>query len=146
MSMKILFVCTGNTCRSPMCSAIVNDQRTPFSALSAGLFASSEPISQNAADALRLAGILSTDENPYADHRSHTVSHEDMEWADVVVGVSDAHEAELKRRFPAFAGKIRSLPIGISDPYGGSLAVYENCLEEIHQAVTMLLQELDPLV
>lgn len=124
-----------------MCAALVNSQNNPISARSGGLFADGAPISKNAAQALLLAGIVSTTDNPYANHLSHTVCAEDVEWADVIVGVTVSHEAELKRRFPAYADKIRSLPIPISDPYGMDLAVYQHCLDEIRCGVTKLTEE-----
>jgi len=124
-----------------MCAALVNSQSSPFTARSGGLFADGSPISENAARALLLAGIVSTTDNPYANHLSHTVCEEDVEWADVIVGVTKAHEVELKRRFPTYADKICSLPISISDPYGMDLTVYQQCLNEIRCAVTKLTEE-----
>ncbi len=88
-----------------------------------------------------MAGIVSTTDNPYANHLSHTVCEEDVEWADVIVGVTKTHEVELKRRFPTYADKICSLPISISDPYGMDLTVYQQCLNEIRCAVTKLTEE-----
>ena len=61
----LLFVCTGNTCRSPMAAAMFNflfPERNAF-AVSAGLCADGSPISENAKEALRRRGVPCTVEN-----------------------------------------------------------------------------------
>ncbi len=138
----VLFVCTGNTCRSPMAAALLldaaNKKGEALNVYSAGLFANDEPISPNAAEALARAGVEHTAKNPYRDHRAHTVTREDMENADEIFGISAAHTMELVFRFPEFAAKIHAFPSSISDPFGGDLARYEACLAEIRAGLTLL--------
>ncbi|MBQ7923449.1 MAG: low molecular weight protein arginine phosphatase [Clostridia bacterium] len=132
----ILFVCTGNTCRSPMAAALWNARYTDTRcrAVSAGLAADGSGISPNAAAALLQKGIRSVPGNDYLSHVSHTVSAEDMEKAEIVYGITQRHAMQLLFAFPQYAAKISALPKDISDPYGGDLAIYEQCLDDIETA------------
>lgn len=148
----VLFVCTGNTCRSPMAAAVLNDlAKSPkleemsdtiklstlkgVRAVSAGLASYGDPISENALNALSLAGIESTPDNDYKNHVSRPVNPELMEVADLVVGITASHMMALISAFPEYAQKIVSMPKSISDPYGQELSVYMETLEEIKEGV-----------
>lgn len=135
----ILFVCTGNTCRSPMCAALFNGlfagENQPLWADSCGLAADGSPISQNAVTALIHRGIKSEAGNDYIAHISKPVTEEQMKKAAMVVGMTGRHAMELMFRYPAYASKISAMPTDISDPYGGDITVYENCLREIESAL-----------
>lgn len=147
---RILFVCTGNTCRSPMAAALLCDLSRPreicslsdtasrplYVAESAGLHApEGAPISENAALALQRAGVRPLPPADYTAHRARTVTAEMLERADEVVGLTAAHAMELFFRFPEQAQKIRTLHTDISDPYGGDLARYERCLAELKECL-----------
>lgn len=136
----VLFVCTGNTCRSPMCAALFNSKYAGLThhALSAGLFADRSPISENAVFALESMGVRKTSDNDYSAHVSHTVTEADLENSTLVVGVSSSHALNLIMRFPQYASKITSLPIEISDPYGGDIDDYKMCLFNIDKALGIM--------
>ncbi len=138
----ILFVCTGNTCRSPMAEALFNAlfAKDGRRATSAGLYATGAPISHNAARALRNRGIEPTPDNDYTAHISRTVTEEMVREADLVVGMTGNHAMELMFRFPQYASKIFTMPEDISDPYGGDLGVYEVCLGEIEEAIGKIIK------
>jgi len=134
----VLFVCTGNTCRSPMAAALFNDRYAGLTrhAVSAGLMADGSPISENAVRALENAGIPSRKpDNDYRSHISRTVTPEMIEQADIVVGITSSHAMQLLLRFPAHASKITVMPMDISDPFGGNLSRYEECLSDIERAL-----------
>lgn len=138
---NILFVCTGNTCRSPMCAALLNEKYSSgntMHAVSVGLYADGSSISRNAAEALSAFGIADTEDNHYTAHVSHTVTEEDIMAADQIYGVTPAHAAQLKLLFPAYAGKITTLPLPITDPFGSDLNGYKRCLEDIDAALALL--------
>ncbi|MBR3894772.1 MAG: hypothetical protein IKJ35_06445 [Clostridia bacterium] len=154
----VCFVCTGNTCRSPMAEAVANALSLealnaypaavrdalapPIQAVSAGLYAENgAPISRHALEALESAEIPTVKERDYHNHTAHTVTEEDADRADLLVAMTPAHAMELMMRFPAAAKKITLMPMAISDPFGGDLAVYQACLREITEGVRRLLFE-----
>ena len=149
---RVCFVCTGNTCRSPMASAVANaiakkyektllEKGLPtIEAMSAGLYASDgEPISVHAREALEAAGVAPVPSRDYRKHTAHTVSESDVQASDLLIGLSGGHCMELLMRFPQAAQKIVGMPTSISDPYGGDLAVYRGCLGQIAEGVRQLL-------
>ena len=150
---KVLFVCTGNTCRSPMAAAVFNDlaRVREFSfqngtlccaprlvASSAGLFANEgDPITPAAAKALRESGILPHPDNDYTAHRARPVSAELVSEADEIVGLTASHAMQLMLRFPEAASKIRTLPVDIADPFGGNDEIYRACLSQLRCAIEL---------
>lgn len=141
---RVLFVCTGNTCRSPMAAALLLDMAAreqgacAFAVTSAGLYArDGAPISANAVAALQAAGVQETPENSYSTHQARTVDEQMMAAADEVVAISGGHAMELLMRYPAYAAKITTLPFDIEDPFGGDLAVYRECLDALAYAIRL---------
>lgn len=140
----VLFVCTGNTCRSPMAAALYNEARGEGDpvAFSAGLFAEEgAPISENALEALREGGVVPCPENDYTKHRARCVSEDMMKAARTVFAISSSHAMQLLMRFPQYAEKIAVLPMDVADPYGGSMDVYRACLSQLRFCVALLKGE-----
>ena len=128
---RVLFVCTGNTCRSPMAAALFaalakNAGKENVVATSAGLFAQEgAPMSEGATHALETLGVV------VPTHAARNVSEEIVEEADVIVGLSASHAMQLMLRYPFAATKIMTLPMDIADPYGADDATYLACAEQI---------------
>ena len=131
------FVCTGNTCRSPMAAAVLNHYGAPHGifAFSRGIAANEgAPISENAAAALEDSGIVSEGRNEYLRHRATQFTKEDFDRCDGVFAISPSHASALIMAFPEYAGKI--LVLGdISDPFGGDLERYKACLGDIKAGI-----------
>lgn len=149
---RICFVCTGNTCRSPMASAVFNDLAAREAgasaawlgtdptarpvALSAGLEAEKgAPITDLAVVALGEAGIPSVPGNAYADHTARQADRALLASCDLIVGISRRHAMALIFRYPELADRITAMPRDIPDPFGGDLSVYRACLAALTQGI-----------
>jgi protein-tyrosine-phosphatase len=130
----VLFVCSGNTSRSPMAQALCNDEilrrlglslerleYLPLRAVSAGLTArSGRPLSEASRSALKQLGVSPR------PHSSQEVTPELVEQAERIFCMTEDQCRDLIGRFPASAPKVRRLdPDGdIEDPSGQNLDAF----------------------
>lgn len=138
--LRVCFVCTGNTCRSPMAAAVLNKlgNRYNIRAASAGLYPRvGDPISVNAEETLIRHGF----EVP--DHSARRIGEEIVNEHDRIVGISENHTFILMQMFPAAISKIVSMPCDIRDPYGRSPEEYEECLLQIIDGIKEMFKLYD---
>ena len=144
----ILFVCTGNVCRSPMAEGIFRQAvrgRGDFRVCSAGLGApEGQPPSPFAAQAVKELGI------DISAGRSQTLTPELVHQADYIFGMTHSHVETVALLYPRAAEKtfllrefdetLDQFEKDISDPIGGSYGVYLNCRDQIEQGIASLLR------
>ena len=137
----ILFVCSGNTCRSPMAATLFNARAgldPAWLAESAGLAAAEGArASYGATFAMQEWGF------DLSGHRSRLLSPALVKRADLIVGLAAAHSSAIIGRYPKAEPKTLSLggflpefPEGIADPFGGGLDDYRRARDEIDRALT----------
>jgi protein-tyrosine-phosphatase len=143
---KLLFVCTGNICRSPIAQflgeRLASDAGLPWRTASAGVAAEvgwgMEP---GAVRALAARGIVAK------SHAARQLDEAMMADSDDVYALTRAHRDVIVQRFPKDAAKVSVLreatglpEADVFDPYGMNDAAYERCALLIEEALNSLIR------
>lgn len=147
-----LFVCSGNTCRSPMAAAIANAEIAarlgiPSSsletvnarALSAGVSAKvGAPLTSEAAEVLRSLSV------PVQPHAARNLTPELAAEAELIFCMTKAHRKAVVEMLPSVEGKTYCLNTeeDVDDPIGKAMAAYVSCARQIQRLVKLRLDEL----
>jgi protein-tyrosine-phosphatase len=142
---KLIFVCTGNTCRSPMAEGLLRDllpDDCSWEVSSAGVCAATGwPVSDHSVEVLREKGI------DISGLTSKTLTPQLIEDADLLVTMTEGHRQAVLAVAPESKGKVfllKSFGVAkcaadIDDPVGGTLEVYRRVRDEIEAALPDLI-------
>ena len=147
-----LFVCSGNTCRSPMAAAIANAEIAtrlgiPFKsletvnvrAMSAGVSARvGAPLTDEAAEVLRSLSV------PVQPHAARNLTPELAAEAELIFCMTKAHRKAVVEMLPSVEGKTYCLSteVDVDDPIGKGMAAYVDCARQIQRMVQLRLTEI----
>lgn len=137
---SILVVCRGNLCRSPLAAALLSRRAPHVEVRSAGLDANEgEPADPAASRCAERHGLS------LAPHRTHGVTRDDVDWAELVLVMQGSQARSMLRRWPQARWKVFALgdflparPHQISDPWGKPDRVFDETFRRIDAAVQRL--------
>lgn len=140
--LNILFVCTGNTCRSPMAACLLN-ARIAAAQLGHCIQVGSAGIAT--ADGLPASAganaAMAARQQSLAAHRSRQLTRDMAASADLVLTMTESHRQAIVTACPELAAKVHVLPQwvgqagGVADPYGGDTAIYLACAAQLDKLV-----------
>jgi protein-tyrosine-phosphatase len=151
MSLKIFFICTGNTCRSPMAEGFLKHQLAPhrrpsYTVLSAGIHAlDGMPVAGNSVKVMLEKGI------DISGHFSRYLRPSDVQEADLILTMTRNQKEYLVSLEPLERSKffqlseyaVKNAGVDIPDPVGQDLDTYRSCRDLIDKYITILADKIN---
>ncbi len=152
--MKIMFICTGNICRSAMAHGLmekkVMDQKiNNIEVFSCGIHAAiGDTPTYEARTVMEEYGV------DISKHRATNIKYSDIEKMDLILCATNSHKIAVIDMYPNLEGKVFTMkeyvdynreyhyPINIKDPWGYDIDTYRSCAGEIDECLELLIEKI----
>jgi len=149
--MKVMFICTGNICRSAMAEGMfrkMTENMNNIEVYSSGVYAETgDYATYNAVEAAKEYNVdIST-------HRATNIRKSEIEQMDLILCATNSHKQSVLYLYPDLKGKVYTMKeyvginkegqdIDIKDPWGYDEYVYKRCAEEINECLEITLEKI----
>ncbi len=144
--MKIMFICTGNICRSAMAHKMlekrVKEENKDIEVYSCGVFAENGDVpTYEAIQTMKEYGI------DLSKHRATNIRNSNIKDMDVILCATSSHKNNVIRMYPELKEKVYTMKeyagypkndIDIKDPWGYGIGVYRKCAVEIEDCINKI--------
>ena len=136
---KIMFICSGNTCRSPLAEGLfknyLNDNNiSDIEVGSAGVGAF--PGDEVSINSILVAGNRGVD---ISSHRARNINPEHLLTTDLFCCMSDSHKQFLLKH----CDENKIMVLNVADPYGRPLEIYEECVKQIESQFSEIVERIN---
>ncbi len=130
--MNIIFVCTGNTCRSPMAEYYLKSKKLKNVSVTSRGFSGGDTANEKSIAVMNEVGI------DISNHVSNCITPNDIKSADAIICMTESHKQMLLLS-GANSNILYVLGNGIADPYGLDIDAYKECRDTIFKSIDSLI-------
>lgn len=148
--MKIMFICTGNICRSAMAEKMMakmaKDENKDIEVFSSGIFAENGDCSTNEA-----IEVMKDYDIDLSKHRATNIKSSNIEDMDLILCATLSHKYGVIKMYPHLKSKVFTIKeyvnessddIDVKDPWGCNIVVYKNCSQELKYYIEKIFKKL----
>lgn len=145
--MKIMFVCTGNTCRSAMAAALletkIKETGKKVEVFSCGIYAyDGDPATDESIEAIEEYGV------DLKKHRATSIRKSEIQKMDLVLCATNEHKKVVVALYPELIKKIYTMKeyvgyedsLDLADPWGYTMHTYRKCAQEIYFIIEKIIE------